>query len=145
MLAARWVGEGTPHPAHAILLGFPIALFSGAVLTDMAYLRTAELQWTNFSAWLIVGALVTGGLVTAWALVSLVFGLRGADRTHRLVYFGLLAVMCLLGLINAFNHSQDGWSSVGVLGLLLSIVCALLALAAGVIAFSGRTVREVAR
>ncbi|MFN3537755.1 MAG: DUF2231 domain-containing protein, partial [Brevundimonas sp.] len=41
------------HPLHAILLAFPIALFSFAVATDIAYLNTAEMQWSNFSAWSI--------------------------------------------------------------------------------------------
>lgn len=136
---------GDPNPIHAILLGFPIALFSSALVTDIAYLRTAEIQWTNFSAWLISGALLFGGLVLAWALIGLVLDLRGPDRRRRLIYPGLLAVMWILGLVNAFKHSQDAWSSVEVFGLVLSILCTLLALAAGVIAYSGYGTREVAR
>ncbi|MFN3930157.1 MAG: DUF2231 domain-containing protein [Brevundimonas sp.] len=134
---------GAPHPLHAILLSFPIALFTSGLMSDITYLRTSEIQWTNFSSWLIAGALVFGGLVLAWALISLVLGWRGAERRPRLIYAGVLAGMWVLGLINAFKHSQDGWSSVGALGLILSILCTLLALAAGVIAFSNRE-REVA-
>lgn len=134
-----------PHPVHAILLAFPIALFSSAVVTDIAYLRTAELQWTNFSAWLISGALLFGGLVLAWGLISLVLGWRGAERIRRGIYAGLLALMWVLGLINIFKHSQDGWSSVETFGLVLSILCALLALGAGVLAFGTIGEREVAR
>ena len=37
----------------------------------------------------------------------------------------------VLGLVNAFKHSQDAWSSVGTAGVALSIVAALTALAAG--------------
>lgn len=133
------------HALHGILLSFPIALFASAAVTDIAYLRTAEVQWTNFSAWLIAGALFFGGLVAAWALIGLVVGLRGRDRTPRLLYFSVLAVMWLLGLVNAFKHSQDGWSSVGGLGLGLSLLCSLLAILAGAIAFSGMTTREAAR
>jgi len=140
----QFMTEGAPHPVHAILLGFPIALFSSGLLSDIAYLRTAEIQWTNFSAWLIAGGLVFGAMVLAWALVSLVLGWRGAQRLPRILYAAVLAVMWILGLINAFKHSQDGWSSVGAFGLTLSILCTLLALAAGVIAFSHRE-REVVR
>ena len=127
----------TVHPLHGTLLAFPMALFPSAVASDIAYLKTAELQWTNFSAWLISGGLVFGGLVTAWALLALLFGLRGAERVRRLIYFAALAVMWILGLVNAFKHSQDGWSSVGAFGLGLSILTSLLALAAGMLAFSG--------
>lgn len=145
MPAGQTTSGGDPHPVHAILLGFPIALFSSALVTDIVYLRTAELQWTNFSAWLISGALWFGGLVLAWALISLVLNLRGSGKRRNLIYVGVLAVMWILGLVNALKHSQDGWSSVGGFGLTLSILCTLLALAAGVIAHSKYWMREVAR
>lgn len=143
MLRRRILTAGGPHPVHALLLAFPIALFSGAVATDIAYLNTEELQWTNFSAWLIAGGLAFGAAVLVWALTRLALGWRGAEREPRLVYAWVLAVMCVLGLINAFKHSQDGWSSVGAFGLTLSILCAALALVAGVLAFSRRSALEV--
>lgn len=137
-------GSG-PNPLHGLLLSFPVALFPAALVTDIAYLRTEQIQWTNFSAWLIAGAMVFTGLVLAWAVVSLVIGLRGGDRLRRMVYAGVLAGLFVVGLINAFQHSRDGWSSVGTFGLLLSILSAILALAAGVIAHSSLFSREVAR
>lgn len=141
----RLLMGGDPHPVHAILLGFPIALFTAGMVSDITYLRTAEIQWTNFSSWLITGGLVFGGLVLAWALGALAVHWRGQPRAPRLIYLGVLALMMLLGLINAFKHSQDGWASVGGFGLMLSILCTLLALAAGVIAYSGVMSREVVR
>ena len=144
MVLISSAGRGL-NALHGILLGFPIALFATAVLTDIAYLKTAEIQWTNFSAWMITGGLVFGGIVTAWALVSLVVGLKSPRRKAKVIYAAVLAVMWLLGLMNAFKHSQDGWSSVGAFGLMLSILCSLLALAAGFIAFAGLTSRETVR
>ncbi len=132
------------QPLHGILLAFPLALFPSALASDIAYLRTAQIQWSNFSAWLISGGLVFGGLAAAWALVALLFGLRGPERGQRLIYFAVLAAMWLVGLVNAFKHSQDGWSSVGAFGLGLSVLTSLLALAAGLLAFSGFG-REAAR
>ena len=137
-------GSG-PNPLHGLLLSFPVALFPAALVTDIAYLRTEQIQWTNFSAWLIAGAMVFTGLVLAWAVVSLVIGLRGGDRLRRMVYAGVLAGLFVVGLINAFQHSRDGWSSVGTFGLVLSIISAILAVAAGVIAHSNLFSREVAR
>lgn len=133
------------HTVHSHVLAFPIALFSAGLVADIAYLRTAEIQWTNFAAWLIVGALVFGGVAAAWALASLVIALRSPQRTRRLIYFGVLAAMWLLGLVNAFKHSQDGWSSVGALGVILSILCTVLALVAGVMAYTPTVSREIAR
>lgn len=126
-----------PHPLHSLLLAFPVALFPAAVLTDIAFLKTSEVQWTNFSAWLISGALVFGGLVGLWAVINLALAARKRRTTPAgILYVAILALMWGLGLVNAFKHSQDGWSSVGTLGLTLSILTALLALVAGWIAFS---------
>ncbi|EHN71864.1 hypothetical protein SMCF_8723, partial [Streptomyces coelicoflavus ZG0656] len=55
MIAATGSERPAHNPLHAILLCFPIALFTSALISDIAYLRTAEMQWSNFSAWLIVG------------------------------------------------------------------------------------------
>lgn len=131
------------HPLHAMLLGFPIALFTAALVTDIAYLRTAQIQWTNFSSWLIVGALVTGGLVGLWAIIELVLAWRRGGPGRGLFYVVALALMWILGLVNAFQHSRDAWSSVGTVGLVLSILCTLLAMVAGWIAFSGAAPREM--
>lgn len=129
----RYGGGGFGRSLHGLLLAFPVALFSTAVATDLTYLNTAEMQWTNFSAWMISGGLVFGGLVLLLALIDL-FRKGGGG----LFYFLVVAVMWVVGLVNAFKHSQDAWSSVGSLGLLLSIVTAVLALIAGVM-FYGRS------
>ncbi|MGQ3067711.1 MAG: DUF2231 domain-containing protein [Brevundimonas sp.] len=133
------------NAVHGILLAFSIALFSSAMVSDIAYLRTAEMQWTNFSAWLIAGALLFGGVVLAWSLVRLVLAFRSPSRKRRLVYSAVLAIMWVLGLLNALKHSQDAWSSVGTFGMGLSVICTLLALTAGALAFSGFVTEEVAR
>lgn len=132
------------HPIHAILLAFPIALFVGALASDITYLNTAEIQWSNFSSWLITGALVFGGVVVAWAIFAFFRGRRTDLRKRYGVYLLLVAVMWIAGLINAFQHSRDAWSSVGVTGLLLSILCAILAIAAGWIGHSSHRRGEIA-
>lgn len=133
------------NAVHGILLAFPIALFTSAMISDIAYLQTAEMQWTNFSAWLIAGALVFGGVVLAWSLIRLVLAFRSPSRKRRLLYTVVVAIMWVLGLVNAFKHSQDAWSSVGAFGMGLSVICTLLALVAGALAFSGFVTEEVAR
>lgn len=133
---ASSIGWRPLSPLRGVLTAFPIALFSAAAATDWAYLSTEEIQWSNFSAWLNAGALVFGGLVLLWALIVLVARWSAASRGRSLAAFAILAAMCLLGLVNAFQHSRDGWSSVGAIGLTLSILTALLALAAGWIEYA---------
>jgi len=130
---------------HGILLSFPVALFSLALATDIAYLKTAETQWTNFASWSIAGALVFGGLVLAWALIEWLVKLGHPASRGRLVYFAVLAVMWIIGLVNAFHHARDGWSSVGTVGLILTIISTVLALVAGWIFYSRTLQWEVAR
>jgi uncharacterized membrane protein len=126
------------HPLHAILLSFPIAMFCAALASDIAYLNTGEIQWSNLSQWAITAALVFGAAVVVWAIVDTVRGPgRGSPRTG-IIYLILVVAMWVLGLINAFKHSQDAWSSVGTAGVLLSLACAVLALAAGWVGHSRR-------
>lgn len=134
-----------PHPLHAILLAFPVALFPAGLASDITYLNTAEIQWTNFSSWLNAGALLFGGPVLLWALINSVRLRRAPLHRRALAYLVVVAAMWILGLINAFKHSGDGWSSVGTIGLTLSLLSALLALTAGWIAFSTRGVGRSAR
>ena len=130
---------------HGILLSFPVALFSAGLAADVAYFKTSEIQWTNFASWLIAGALVFGGLVLAWALIDWIVKLRRPASGRRLLYLAIVAVMWIVGLVNAFHHARDGWSSVGTTGLALSIATTLLALVAGWMFFSRTPRLEVAR
>ena len=120
----------TPHPLHAILLAFPVALFSSALISDITYLNSAEMQWSNFSAWLITGGLIFGAPVLLWSAISLVRGRKQANRTPALAYFLLILVMWTAGFVNAFKHSQDAWSSVGTTGVILSVLSTLASIAA---------------
>lgn len=129
-------GTRPVHPAHGLLLAFPIALFTSALVSDIAYLNTAEMQWSNFAAWLIAGALLFAAPVLLWAVIRLWRRRQDRGRRRSLAYCLLLLVMCCAGLVNAFRHSMDAWSSVGTLGLILSIICTLAALAAGWLAYS---------
>ena len=64
------LSSGLIRPLHRMLLAFPISLFTFALFTDIAYLKTAEVQWTNFSAWLITGALVFGGIAGVFSFID---------------------------------------------------------------------------
>ncbi|MXO76025.1 hypothetical protein GRI40_12440 [Altererythrobacter aerius] len=130
-------------PLHAILLAFPVALYPATLLADIAYLNTEVIQWTNFAQWLNAGADFSAGLLLAWAAISFFVGRGRHHRGRSLTYLIVVALMFVLGLINAFQHSGDAWSSVGTLGLVLSIACAVLAIIAAFLAHSSTTHRGV--
>jgi len=144
MSISRRTGATPLHPLHAILLAFPLALFPSGLASDIAYLKSAFVQWTNFAAWLIAGGCFFGGLVLAWAIVAAVFPGR-TTRGRALAYLAAVAVMFVAGLVNSFQHSHDGWSSVGSPGLILSIVSTVAALVAGAIGYSEQRIEGIAR
>lgn len=129
------------HPLHAILLAFPLPLFLGALISDLAYRASFHIQWANFSSWLIAGGLLVGGFALLWALINLFR--RGPARKGRLVvYFVVLLAMWGLGFVNALVHAKDAWATMPE-GLYLSAITTLLALVAAWIGYSGFRTGEV--
>src|SRR3546814_4789447 len=124
---------------HAILLAGTVPLFLGAMLSDIAYASSYQVQWTNFASWLIVGGLIFSGLALLWAFIELLRADRRGERP--LVYFLLLLATWVLGFINALIHSKDAWASMPA-GLILSVIVAALAILATCIGFSGFRVRS---
>lgn len=121
------VSRHVPNPVHATLLAGSVPLFLGAMLSDIAYFKTYEIQWSNFSAWLIAGGLVFCGLALLFAVVNLI---RARHRKGRpLAYFIVLLATWLLGFINALEHAKDAWATMP-LGLVLSVIVTVLACAA---------------
>lgn len=123
------------HPIHAILLAFPVALFTGALLSDITYFNSFHIQWSNFASWLIAGGLVGNGLALLWALIDLVRYPRGGSA-RSLAYFATLLASFILGFINALVHAKDAWAVMPT-GLYLSVVVALLGLVAAWLGYSG--------
>jgi uncharacterized membrane protein len=119
------------HPIHPMLVPIPIAGFVGALLTDLVYAATADMQWAVFSSWLLVVGLVGAGLAATAGLIDFL----GERRIRRLRPAWIHAVgnvaAVLVALVNAFVHSRDGWTSVVPTGLLLSIVTVLILLVTG--------------
>ncbi len=115
------------HPLHAFLLAGSVPLFLGAMLSDIAYFSSYQIQWSNFASWLIAGGLVFGACSLLWAIIDLF----RADRRggQDLVYALLPLATWILGFINALIHAKDAWGSMPT-GLVLSVIVTALACAA---------------
>ncbi len=115
------------HPVHAFFLSGTVTLFLGALLSDLAYATSYQVQWINFASWLIAAGLIFGAVV----LVLAVVGLRHAARREgRYLWYGfILLATGALGFINALLHAKDAWAVMPE-GLILSAVVLLLASAA---------------
>ena len=118
-------------PIHAMLVPFPIACFTGALMTDIAYAESAQIQWANFSAWLLAFGMFMGSIAALFGLIDL-FSSKTRPRPatawwHMGGNFALLAV----ALVNNLVHARDGWTSVVPTGLILSAVTVAIMVVTG--------------
>jgi uncharacterized membrane protein len=123
--------SGIASGVHRFLGGFPTAFFTLALVTDYAYLKSGTLQYQYFSTWLIVAALVTGGFAVLAGIIDWITGPKGSRGFGW--HFGLTILALLLGLLNAFVHSRDGWVAVVPQGILLSLATVIVLYAGGFI------------
>lgn len=114
---------------YRLLFPLPIVCFLAALASDIGYASSADLMYLHFSEWLIAAGLAVGALA---ALVLLVVFI--ASRTVRTrpgaIHFVLFYVLLAVELVNAFEHTIDGWTAVVWTGMVLSVLGAVLALLA---------------
>jgi uncharacterized membrane protein len=111
-------------PFYAIFLPFPIACFTLTLFTDIAYWRTGNLMWENFSSWLLFAGLVLGGLGVVAAIVDFFIDRLIFAQVLPLVIGGAIAL--ILALINSLVHAGDGWTAIVPYGLILSAVTVIV-------------------
>ena len=128
------------HPLHAVLLSGAVSLFLGALLSDVAYANTYEIQWSNFASWLVVGGLIFAGIALVFAIVDLCRANRRAPGIG--MYFLLLLATWVAAFFNALIHARDAWAMMPG-GLILSAITLALACLATWLGF--RTPRFVGR
>jgi uncharacterized membrane protein len=119
-------------PLHAMLVPFPIAGFTGALLCDIAYLQSdGQVQWVNFAAWLLAFGEFFGVIAALFGLFDLLRTPRGARPTSAWLHFLGSATTLTLGLFNNFVHARDGWTSVVPTGLTLSVLTVIALIVTG--------------
>lgn len=119
------------HPIYAMLLPVPVVCFLGALVTDVAYLKSGgNLLWLSFSTWLLLAGLLFGVVAALVLLIDMVRspGMRDGTGWAHLLF---LSAALLVEFFSIFVHERDGWTAVVPIGLTLSIVGAALILIAG--------------
>ncbi|MGE0213867.1 MAG: DUF2231 domain-containing protein [Parvibaculaceae bacterium] len=136
------------YSARAILpmiVPFPVVCFIGTLLTDIAYWRTAEMQWTNFSAWLLAAGMLVSVLAVIAALVDLARKDLVPWRKPEWAYLVPLLVAMAISFVNSLIHTRDAWTSVVPTGLWLSAACVVVLIIAGWLHWFSRPQAEVFR
>jgi uncharacterized membrane protein len=119
------------HPLHPMLVPFPIVCFVLTLVFDIAYARTAQMQWANFSAWLLVIGLILAALAALAGVIDF-FGDRRIRALPAVWIHGIgNAIAVILSIWNAFVHSRDAYTSVVPTGLTLSVIVVLILLVTG--------------
>jgi uncharacterized membrane protein len=131
-----------PSLCHPPLIGAGATLLIGALVTDILYSQTADMQWANFSVWLITAGLILALLAGLALLLDLALGRAGPVSW---VHLAALAGAALLSLLNVFVHSRDAWTSVVPQGLMLSVVVAVCLLLIGWRGWSVTAIRTPVR
>lgn len=128
--AAERIRPLAPGRFQMFLQAATVPLFLGAWLSDYAYWTSHQIEWSNFAAWLIAGALVFGGGALLFAVIDRV---RGA-RTPLLLMLQLLT--WAVGFFDALIHARDAWAVMPT-GMVLSAIVAVLACVTTWIGFQG--------
>jgi uncharacterized membrane protein len=113
-------------PLHPTLMWVPFTCFVGTLLTDLAYCGTAEMMWTDFSAWLISAGVVLGWLACIAGIVDLVGRRYTMAPVPGWAYAIGIVVVMVLATFNMLIHTRDAWTSVMPWGLALSVITVIL-------------------
>ena len=119
------------HPLHPMLVPIPIACFVGTFLTDLAYWRTANLQWAVMSSWMLTVGLIVALFAVIAGLIDFLGDVRIRNLRALWVHAVGNALALILSLFNVFIHSRDGYTSVVPTGLILSTLVVLILLVTG--------------
>lgn len=116
------------HPVHPMLIPFPIALLTAALVTDIVFAWADNPFWAEMSFWLILGGFVTGALAALFGLIDF-FGLEAARKhTAGWIHFLGNAGVLVLSLGNLLLRWGAPAPAIEPWGLLLSaVVAAILA------------------
>jgi uncharacterized membrane protein len=119
------------YPLYPVVAAVPAVCFVGTLLTDLAYWKSAEMMWADFSAWLITTGVVFGFITL---IVWIVDAMRGPFVRAQLPpwpYAIVYVVVLALATLDMLFHTRDAWTSVVPWGLALSAVVAVLVLVTG--------------
>jgi uncharacterized membrane protein len=127
----RSTAQVAGHPIHPMLVPIPITCFVGTLITDIAYWRTANMQWANFSSWLLAAGLIVALLAVIAGFIDFLGDRRIRDLRAVYIHAGGNAIALVLAIFNALVHSRDGYTSVVPTGLILSALTVLILLVTG--------------
>ena len=118
-------------PIYPMVVPVPIVCFLGTLLSDLAYWRTADMMWADFSAWLVTAGVIMGWLAALAWLIDVLSGRLVHEQGPAWPHAVGNAVALVLATLNMMVHTRDAWTSVVPWGLVLSAGVVLILLFTG--------------
>jgi uncharacterized membrane protein len=119
------------HPLHPAMVGFPVAFFSAALLTDLLFWWSGQRMWADFSFWLILAGWFSGLSSVLSGLIDFMTIQRARDLKAGWIHFILTDLAIFLATFNLFARLEDRYGFILFSGLWLSAVIFVLLLAGG--------------
>ncbi len=108
------------HPAHQIVVAFPIGLLGTAALFDAVYVVRGDAMWSNV-AFYMIGAGVAGGLIAAVFGLIDYFAIPAGTRAKRIgALHGLSSVTVVVSFAVSWLLRMDAPQSPVPIALLFS-------------------------
>ena len=121
--------SGSPRrPLHPGLIAAGSTLLIATFASDLLYWRTLLFQWNNVAGWLLAAGLIVAAFAAIAFIVDVVIARGGRIAWLRLA---ALAAAAILGVLNAFVHSRDGYTAVVPEGIILSAIVTVILIAVG--------------
>lgn len=119
------------HPIHPMLVPVPIVCFVGTFITDIVFACTADMQWANFSAWMLTAGLIVSIFVVIAGLTDFLSDRRIRSLHNAWIHGIGNAIVLIIEIFNSFVHARDAYTSVVPTGLILSGIVVLILLVTG--------------
>jgi uncharacterized membrane protein len=128
------------HPIHPMLVGFPVAFYTGTLVAFIAYAGNMDPFWFRLACVANWAGVVMAAVAALPGLIDWAIGIPRSSPAKRtgLIHMSLNVVSLLVFLISAIaasNHWDDALPPSGT-GLVLSIIGMLLTLPAGFLGWS---------
>jgi uncharacterized membrane protein len=113
---------------HPGLIAAGSTLLIATFASDILYWQTLLFQWNNVSEWLLAAGLVLAALAAIGFLTDVILARGGRIAWLRLA---AMSVAAILGVLNAFVHSRDGYTAVVPQGIILSAIVTVILIVVG--------------
>lgn len=114
------------HPLHPMLVPFPIAFFTAALLADVAFLLGAGAFWAEASFWLLAAGLVGAALAAVTGLTDFLGDRRVRALADARQHMAGNVILVVIEAVNICFRLDDPVGALPSPGLFLSAAAVLL-------------------